>query len=118
MAFIPYSYADGQPAALDMIRETLATGKSGSAEIVTPMPSESVYLARIVRAATLVIRELPYVEAARAFGNPTLRIMFRHVLPNIVSPITVQATFIFASAMLAEAGLSFLGLGVPPPAPT
>ncbi|WP_454657209.1 ABC transporter permease [Bosea beijingensis] len=75
-------------------------------------------LARIVRAATLVIRELPYVEAARAFGNSTSRIMFRHVLPNIVSPITVQATFIFASAMLAEAGLSFLGLGVSPDIPT
>ncbi|RYE31515.1 MAG: ABC transporter permease [Hyphomicrobiales bacterium] len=75
-------------------------------------------LARIVRAATLVIRELPYVEAARAFGNSTFRIMFRHVLPNIVSPITVQATFIFASAMLAEAGLSFLGLGVSPDIPT
>ena len=75
-------------------------------------------LARIVRAATLVIRELPYVEAARAFGNPTFRIMVRHVLPNIVSPITVQATFIFASAMLAEAGLSFLGLGVSPDIPT
>lgn len=75
-------------------------------------------LARIVRAATLVIRELPYVEAARAFGNSTTRIMFRHVLPNIVSPITVQATFIFASAMLAEAGLSFLGLGVSPDIPT
>ena len=71
-----------------------------------------------MRAATLVIRELPYVEAARAFGNPTFRIMFRHVLPNIVSPITVQATFIFASAMLAEAGLSFLGLGVSPDIPT
>lgn len=75
-------------------------------------------LARIVRAATLVIRELPYVEAARAFGNSTLRIMVRHVLPNIISPITVQATFIFASAMLAEAGLSFLGLGVSPDIPT
>jgi len=75
-------------------------------------------LARIVRAATLVIRELPYVEAARAFGNSTSRIMFRHVLPNIVSPITVQATFIFASTMLAEAGLSFLGLGVSPDIPT
>ncbi|MGO4737104.1 ABC transporter permease [Bosea sp. 2KB_26] len=75
-------------------------------------------LARIVRAATLVIRELPYVEAARACGKTTFRIMTRHVLPNIVSPITVQATFIFASAMLAEAGLSFLGLGVSPDVPT
>ncbi|WP_089176101.1 ABC transporter permease [Bosea sp. AS-1] len=75
-------------------------------------------LARIVRAATLVTRELPYVEAARAFGNTTFRIMTRHVLLNLVSPISVQATFIFASAMLAEAGLSFLGLGVSPEIPT
>ena len=63
-------------------------------------------LARIVRASTLVIRELPYVEAARALGVPTWRIMSRHVLRNLVSPILVQGTFIFAYAMLAEAGLS------------
>jgi peptide/nickel transport system permease protein len=75
-------------------------------------------LARIVRASTLVIRELPYVEAARALGVPTWRIMSRHVLRNLVSPILVQGTFIFAYAMLAEAGLSFLGLGVSPEVPT
>jgi peptide/nickel transport system permease protein len=75
-------------------------------------------LARIVRASTLVIRELPYVEAARALGVPTWRIMTRHVLRNLVSPILVQATFIFAYAMLAEAGLSFLGVGVSPEVPT
>ncbi len=75
-------------------------------------------LARIVRASTLVIRELPYVEAARALGVSTLRIMTRHVLRNLLSPILVQATFIFAYAMLAEAGLSFLGLGVSPDVPT
>jgi len=75
-------------------------------------------LARIVRASTLVIRELPYVEAARALGVPTWRIMTRHVLRNLVSPILVQGTFIFAYAMLAEAGLSFLGLGVSPEVPT
>jgi peptide/nickel transport system permease protein len=75
-------------------------------------------LARIVRASTLVIRELPYVEAARALGVPTWRIMTRHVLRNLASPILVQATFIFAYAMLAEAGLSFLGLGVSPEVPT
>jgi peptide/nickel transport system permease protein len=75
-------------------------------------------LARIVRASTLVIRELPYVEAARALGVPTWRIMTRHVLRNLVSPILVQATFIFAYAMLAEAGLSFLGVGVSPEIPT
>jgi peptide/nickel transport system permease protein len=75
-------------------------------------------LARIVRASTLVIRELPYVEAARALGVPTWRIITRHVLRNLVSPILVQATFVFAYAMLAEAGLSFLGVGVSPEVPT
>lgn len=75
-------------------------------------------IARIVRASTLVIRELPYVEAARALGTRTPAIMVTHVLRNIVSPILVQATFIFAYAMLAEAGLSFLGVGVDPKTPT
>lgn len=75
-------------------------------------------IARIVRASTLVIRELPYVEAARALGSSTLTIMTTHVLRNIFSPIIVQATFIFAYAMLAEAGLSFLGVGVDPSTPT
>lgn len=75
-------------------------------------------LARIVRASTLIIRELPYIEAARALGVPTWRIMIRHVLRNLVSPILVQATFIFAYAMLAEASLSFLGVGVSPEIPT
>lgn len=75
-------------------------------------------IARIVRASTLVIRELPYVEAARALGSSTQTIMLTHVLRNILSPIIVQATFIFAYAMLAEAGLSFLGVGVDPATPT
>ncbi|MEF2070141.1 ABC transporter permease [Consotaella aegiceratis] len=75
-------------------------------------------IARIVRAATLVIRELPFVEAARALGTSNLSTMIWHVLPNIVSPVTVQATFIFAYSMLAEAGLSFLGVGVDPSIPT
>ncbi|MFD2845090.1 ABC transporter permease [Paracoccus cavernae] len=72
-------------------------------------------IARIVRAATLVIRELPFVEAARALGSSTVTIMRQHILRNIVSPVVVQATFIFAYSMLAEAGLSFLGVGVNPP---
>lgn len=75
-------------------------------------------IARIVRASTLVIRELPFVEAAKALGSSTGFIMVQHVLRNIVSPIIVQATFIFAYAMLAEAGLSFLGVGVDPSTPT
>lgn len=75
-------------------------------------------IARIVRASTLVVRELPYVEAARALGSSTVYVLSRHVLLNISSPIIVQATFIFAYAMLAEAGLSFLGVGVDPSTPT
>jgi len=75
-------------------------------------------VARVVRASTLVVRELAFVEAARAVGVSTPRILWRHVLPNLVSPITVQGTFIFAYAILAEAALSFLGVGVPPEIPT
>lgn len=75
-------------------------------------------LARVVRASTLVIRELPYVEAARALGVPTWRILLRHVLRNVTSPLLVQGTFIFANAILAEAGLSFLGVGISPDTPT
>ena len=75
-------------------------------------------LARVVRASTLVIRELPYVEAARALGVPTPVILVRHVLRNVTSPLLVQGTFIFANAILAEAGLSFLGVGISPDIPT
>jgi peptide/nickel transport system permease protein len=75
-------------------------------------------VARVVRASTLVVRELLFIEAARALGVSTWRIMFIHILQNIASPILVQATFIFAYAVLAEAGLSFLGVGVPPELPT
>jgi len=75
-------------------------------------------VARVVRASTLVVRELLFIEAARALGISTWRILFIHILNNIASPILVQATFIFAYAVLAEAGLSFLGVGVPPALPT
>nr|WP_207179973.1 ABC transporter permease [Methylobacterium indicum] len=73
---------------------------------------------RVVRASTLVVRELPFVEAARALGVGTPRILAVHILLNVASPILIQATFIFAYAVLAEAGLSFLGAGVPPEIPT
>jgi len=75
-------------------------------------------VARVVRASTLVVRELLFVEAVRALGVRTSRILWRHVLPNLLSPILVQVSFIFAYAILAEAGLSFLGVGVPPDIPT
>ena len=75
-------------------------------------------VARVVRASTLVVRELLFIEAARALGVSTARILWRHILPNLVSPILVQVSFIFAYAILAEAALSFLGVGVPPDIPT
>jgi peptide/nickel transport system permease protein len=75
-------------------------------------------VARVVRATTLVLRELLFVDAARALGVRTPLILWRHILPNLMSPILVQVTFIFAYAILAEAGLSFLGVGVPPDIPT
>ncbi|GAA4117527.1 ABC transporter permease [Aminobacter aganoensis] len=106
------------PDILLAIALVAALGPSLATVIVALGVVYAPRLARVVRASTLVIRELPYVEAARALGVPTWRIMTRHVLRNLVSPILVQATFIFAYAMLAEAGLSFLGVGVSPEIPT
>jgi peptide/nickel transport system permease protein len=75
-------------------------------------------VARLVRSMTLVIRELPYVESARCMGVPDRTILWRYVLANAVSPLIVQATFITAYAILAEASLSFLGASINPEIPT
>ena len=75
-------------------------------------------VARIVRASVLVIRETAYVEAARALGASDGALLTRHVLPNCLSPVVVQASFVFAAAVLTEAALSFLGVGVPPYVPS
>jgi peptide/nickel transport system permease protein len=77
-----------------------------------------VTYARIVRAQTLSLREKEFVEAARAMGDSTPAIIFRTILPNIVAPLTVIASFNVAAVILSEAALSFLGLGVPPEVPT
>ena len=71
--------------------------------------------ARLVRAQVLAVREKEFVEAARALGAGDLRIIVRHILPNIIQPVIVQAAIGMAGAILAEATMSFLGLGVPPP---
>ncbi|MCH8111911.1 MAG: ABC transporter permease [Proteobacteria bacterium] len=76
------------------------------------------YLARIVRGETLKVCSLPYMEAIRSQGASNARIIWRHVLPNIMPPVIVQATISVAFAILAEAGLSFLGLGTQPPTPS
>lgn len=72
-------------------------------------------LARLVRARTLILRQELYVDAARCFGATTGRILLRHVLPNAVQPVLVQMALLMAVALLAEASLSFLGLGMQPP---
>jgi ABC-type dipeptide/oligopeptide/nickel transport system permease subunit len=71
--------------------------------------------ARITRGQVLLVRELPFIEAARSVGVPPLRIMIRHVLPNIVAPVIVAFTITIGIAILVESGVSFLGLGVQPP---
>ena len=81
---------------------------------ITAMP---VFI-RLTRGQVLAVTVEDYVEAARALGNPPMRIALRHVLPNILPPILVQATLAMAAAILAEAALSFLGLGQQPPAPS
>ncbi len=73
---------------------------------------------RLVRSIVLSIREEPYVEAAVTAGTPTPTLLFRHVLPNCIAPLIVQATFVAASAILVESILSFLGVGIPPEVPS
>jgi peptide/nickel transport system permease protein len=73
--------------------------------------------ARIVRSSTLSVRQLEYIDAVKALGASDFRIIFKHILPNVVSPIIVQATLRIATAVLTASGLSFLGLGAQPPEP-
>jgi peptide/nickel transport system permease protein len=75
-------------------------------------------LARIVRARTLIVRQELYVDASRCFGAPAWHILYKHVLPNSLPPVIVQVTLLLAAALLAEASLSFLGLGIQPPNPS
>lgn len=74
--------------------------------------------ARLTRGQILVVREMEFVTAARALGGKDVRVMFRHLLPNILGPILVEASFGFATVIVAEASLSFLGLGTQPPTPS
>lgn len=93
----------------------------GAGTLTTVLAIGVVYVpifARIARAPTLVVREHAYVEAARALGQRPLRIVARHVLPNVSPPIFVQATINLATAILFESALSFLGLGTQPPYPS
>jgi peptide/nickel transport system permease protein len=86
--------------------------------VVAIVVPEIPRVVRLVRSIVLSVREEPYVEAAIMAGTPTAKLLVRHVLPNTVAPLIVQGTFICASAILIEAILSFLGIGIPPETPT
>jgi peptide/nickel transport system permease protein len=83
--------------------------------IIAIVITQTPRMARVARSGMLGQREMDYIGAARALGSSNGRIMFRHLLPNSLAPIVVQATFLFAHTILVEAGLSFLGIGTPPP---
>jgi peptide/nickel transport system permease protein len=89
-----------------------------TAVVVAIVVPEIPRVVRLVRAIVLSIREEPYVEAAITLGTPTPTLLLRHVLPNTIAPLIVQGTFTCASAILIEAVLSFLGIGIPPETPT
>jgi peptide/nickel transport system permease protein len=93
-------------------------GSSIQNVVVAISIAEIPRMARIVRSSVLVIREQPYVEAAVTNGTKLPRLLWRHVLPNIAAPVIVQATYVFASAMIVESVLSFLGAGTPPTIPS
>ncbi len=106
------------PAILLAIGLGAALGPSAGSVIIALSVAYLPRTARIVRASALVVRELEYVEAARVSGASSLRIIVKHILPNCMGPLQVQLTFVFAYAILAEAALSFLGVGAPPPTPS
>jgi len=86
--------------------------------IVAIVIPEVPRVVRLVRSVVLSTREQPYIEAAISGGSRTLKVVLRHILPSTIPPLIVQATYVTASAILIEAGLSFLGAGVPPETPT
>lgn len=106
------------PAIILAIGISAALGPQAGSVIVALGVAYVPRTARIVRAAVLVIREAEYIEAARVAGAGSMRIIGKHLLPNCMGPLVVQMTFVFAYAILAEATLSFLGIGAPPPTPS
>ncbi|MCU0986886.1 MAG: ABC transporter permease [Acetobacteraceae bacterium] len=106
------------PAILLAVSLAAALGPSEVNAAIALTVAYTPRTARIVRAAVLVVREMEYVEAARALGAGHAHILFRHILPNSLTPLVVQSTYIFALAILAEAVLSFIGVGPPPPTPS
>lgn len=106
------------PAVLLAIALVAALGANVTTVVIAIAIPEVPRVTRLVRSLVLTLREEPYVEAARALATPTSVILWRHILPNAMAPLLVQGTFVAASAVLTEAILSFLGLGLPPDVPT
>ena len=106
------------PTLLMVIAITLALGKGFWQVFVAVGLTMWVEVARIVRGQVLVIRELEYVEAGKALAFKSFRIIFKHILPNVIGPVIVISAANFAAAILIEAGLSFLGVGAQPPMPS
>ncbi len=106
------------PAILLAIAVVSLSSAGLAAVIVAIVIPEIPRVVRLVRSVVLSVREEPYVEAAISAGTRTLPLIVRHILPSTVAPLIVQATYIAASAILIEAILSFLGVGIPPQTPT
>lgn len=106
------------PSILLAITVAATLGASVTNVIIALGIATTPHTARIVRASVLVVREMEYVQAARALGAGHMRILFRHILANSLAPLIVRLTYVFASVILAEAVLSYIGVGPPPPAPT
>lgn len=104
------------PGILLAIALIAALGASSWNVIVALTIVYTPSVARTVRASAMVVREQPYVEAAKVQGFGNARILWKLILPGVISPLTVQASFIFAQAIISEASLSFLGAGIPAPA--
>ena len=105
------------PILLAVALMALTRGSVGSVIVAITIP-EIPRVARLVRSVVLSLREQPYVDAAVVAGTHTPKIILRHILPNTLAPMTVQATYICASAMIVEAILSFIGAGTPPTIPS
>lgn len=106
------------PGVLLAIALAAALGPSMTTAIVALTVTFTPRTARVVRAGVLVVQGMQYVEAAQAVGASHARIIFRYILANALSPLIVQLTYVFAVSIIAEAILSFLGVGPPPPAPS
>ncbi|TFD12254.1 ABC transporter permease [Cryobacterium sp. TMT1-2-2] len=106
------------PAILLAIAIMAALGVQTENVIVALSLVFTPYVARVVRSSALVVKEQTYIESLRAQGASAFRVLWVNIAPNVLSPLLIQATFIFADSIITEAALSFLGAGVPPPEPS